>query len=263
MEHPKRAVVLWDLTGTLVENVPPGGTPRVDPGLREGLLQMGELYGVAGILTGWSVAQVDELDLTVRNCHILGQFGAEHWHNGVRPPLMLPPSGLSTAADKLHKVVKELGLDTRHIHLKAYMLAFRYAEDTDPRVVELLLAPLRKVAEAAGDLTLLHDPGMVRLVPEELDKGISLRRFLERLERIVPREPSAVMVVGDGKPDEAAMDELDRLRAEGVPTLKVGVGEKLRDKVDLFVAGPPQGALALIDAMCAGGAPESDGVVAD
>ncbi|SNR35377.1 hypothetical protein SAMN06265355_10257 [Actinomadura mexicana] len=250
MECPERAVVLWDLNGATLELAPLGGTPRLDPDVRRELPRLGERYAVNGILTGWAYDQVSEIGLAVPNCHVWGQFASEHWdwQTQTRHEMVPPSSGLSMAHDKLHEVVKDLRLDTECIYVKSHSLVFRFPVETGEKVVEQLVAPLRDVCEAAGDLTLLEDLGLVKLAPARLDKRVALRRILKEC---VPFTPSVVMNVGD-LPDRVIMEELDRMRREGTPTFKVGV-RNLRDGVDLFVPGPPRGVLPLIRAL--GGAP--------
>jgi hypothetical protein len=244
-EHPDRAILLWDLNGATLELVPLGGTPQLDPDVRRELPQLGERYAFNGILTGWAYLQVSRIGLAVPYCHVWGQLACEHWNGEVHHELVPPPSGLSMAHDRLRELVNRLRLDRKCIYVRSHSLAFRFPVDTDPKVVDQLVGELGDVAEAAGDLTLLQDRGLVKLTPAGLDKRIALRRILD--DTCVPFEPSVVMNVGDA-PDRVIMEELDRMRREGTPTFKVGV-RNLRDGVDLFVPGPPRGDLPFIRAL--------------
>ncbi|GGU07604.1 hypothetical protein GCM10010177_78560 [Actinomadura citrea] len=247
MECPERAVVLWDLNGATLELAPSGGTPQLDLDVRRELPRLGERYAVNGILTGWAYNQVSEIGLAVPGCHVWGQLACEHWdcETQTRRELVEPSSGLSTAHEKLHEVVKDLRLDTECIYAKSHSLAFLYPGNTDQTVVERLVSELGDIAEAAGDLTLLQDRGFVKLAPAGLDKKVALQRILKEC---VPFEPSVIMDVGD-MPDMVIMEELDRTRREeGIPTLKVGV-RNLQDGVDLVLPGPPRGVLPFMRAL--------------
>ncbi|MGI5418844.1 hypothetical protein [Actinomadura luteofluorescens] len=247
MECPERAVLLWDLNGTAQELSPLNGMPRLDPDVRQEIPRVGERYGVNGVLTGWPFYQVSNIGLAVPYCHVWGQLASEHWdwQTGIHRQLVPPPAGLSRVYDKVHELVEELHLNPECIYSRSHSLVLRYPADSSQEVVERLAAEIGEVTEAAGDLKLMRDRGVVKVAPAGLDKRVALRRILSEC---VPFEPSVIMNAGDA-PDRVIMAELDAVRREeGIPTFKVGV-RNLQEGVDLFLPSPPRGVLPFMRAL--------------
>ncbi|MGI5206012.1 hypothetical protein ACQEU6_31120 [Spirillospora sp. CA-108201] len=189
--------MLWDLNGATLELAPLEGMPQLDSDVRRLLPQVGGRYAVNGILTGWAYGQVSEIGLAVPNCHVWGQFACEHWdwETQTRRELVPPSSGLSTAHEKLHGVVKDLRLDTECIYAKSHSLAFRFPVDTDEKVVERL-AFKPSVVMDVGDAP-------DRVIMDELDRmrredgiptfKVGVRNLREGVDLFLPSPPRGVL----------------------------------------------------------------------
>lgn len=249
---PKKAVALFDGDGTMWPIVKYPDLPSND---RRYLPRYPRLFrrligqiAVAGMLTGRSVMQVRDFGLLVPGIHVIGQFGAEHYHGGAgeRQPehtVWVKRPALKEVDRRLRQLLNDPRMAGASLEdVKSHFRAVHYQDD----IGEWLLGQLAELADATG-LAVLPGSGVVELGPPEVNKEVSLRRFVSEL----PLEPSVVLYAGDSKPDLGAFKVLDGLRNRGVPTVKVCASDDadVVEHADLLVRGPER-TLAMMERLC-------------
>jgi len=242
--EPGRALVALDYDGTLAPVVdrPEDAVPAV--GAVEVLTALADRVGRVALVTGRPAGVVVELGgLTgVPGLVVQGQYGAQRWEAGrLTTPEPLP------GTERLRRLLPDLvAAEGAFLEDKGLSLVVHTRRAPDPAgALERLRPRLEQLAAEAG---LEPHPGrlVVELRPPGHDKAGALRALC------VPT-PSAVLFAGDDLGDLAGFDEVDRLRAEGVPALLVCSGSdegppELAARADVVVDGP-QGVVALLESL--------------
>lgn len=254
LAHPGRSLVVLDFDGTLAPIVDDPEQARAHPGAVPALTRLAPLVGSVVVLTGRPA------EVAVRNggfagvpglehLLVLGHYGAERWEAAtgeVRAP-DAPPGVAATAAELPGLLAGAGAGEGVFVEDKGRAVAVHTRRAPDPQgVLEALREPLARLAERHG---LIVEPGkyVLELRPPGVDKGAALEA--------VARETDAasVLFAGDDLGDLAAFDAVERLRAEGVPGVRVcsAAGEgppELAERADLLVDGP-SGVVDLLDAL--------------
>jgi trehalose 6-phosphate phosphatase len=222
---PPHAAILLDFDGTLSDIVARPELARPVEGAREALTALAGRYGMVAVISGRPTEDVAEL-LGVPGVRYAGHYGAET--GGGR----LPDSVRNAVAAAL-RAVPAAWMDDKGSSIAAH---YRQAPDP-PAAREALAGHLRLVAEEHG-LELLEGKMVLEVVPRDRPrKG----QAVERLAR--ERAARAVLFAGDDLADLEAFEALDRLRREGVWTVKVSVRGRevwpeLLEAADLVVESP-------------------------
>lgn len=265
-EDPKRAVIAFDFDGTLSPIVDDPEAARAHPGAASALRRLAPLMGSLAIVTGRPAALAVEYGgfEDIDGLVVLGQYGAERWESG-RLTAPEPPPGVAEARAKLPRVLEAAGApEGTWIEDKGRAVAVHTRRTAEPQVA---LERLRSIVVALAERTgLTVEPGrfVLELRPPGMDKGLALRSFLnERYgvgsgagmeagaageateDRGIATSLSAVLFAGDDLGDVAAYEQIEALRAVGVPGVKVYSSAdrrnevaELADRADLIVDGP-------------------------
>ncbi len=239
--EPGRAVIAMDFDGTLAPIVPDPRHARAHPEAASTLRRLGPLIGRLAVITGRAaLTAVKYAGLAeVVGVVVLGHYGLERWQAGVlrSPP---PAAGISTARQRLPALLAGAGVPDAVVEDKGHALAVHLRRAARPRdALQALRAPLRELADETG---LVVEAGrlVLELRPPGVDKGGALRALLA--EDAAARPPSVVVFIGDDLADLPAFDEVERLRADGVPGLLVCSGSsevpEVAERADLVVDGP-------------------------
>ncbi len=231
---PGRAVVALDYDGTLAPVVdrPQDAVPA--PGAVDALTALAPQVGVLALITGRPADVVVELGglACVPGLVVLGQYGAQRWHDGALSGAAELP-GVAGARGELPALLEVEGA---WLEDKGLSLVVHTRTAADPAGAQARLdGPITQVGRAHG-LEVHRGRLVLELRPPGFDKGAALASLCESA-------PSAVLFAGDDLGDLAAFDELDRQRSRGVPGLAVCSAsaegpQVLRERADLVVDGP-------------------------
>lgn len=253
LDDPGRALFAVDFDGTLAPIVPDPEDARAHPDVPTALSRLAARIGTLAVITGRSAETVVRLGALDRipgldGLTVLGAYGAERWDAAtgeLRVPE--PHAGVMAARAELPAVVREsVPSGQAHIEDKGGALAVHTRRAADPAgVLEALRAPL---TELAARHALTVEPGrfVLELRPPGMDKGAALQDLVRETE------PASLLYAGDDVGDLPAFETVDRLRASGLPGLRICSGStevpQLADATDLTVDGPA-GMAALLTAL--------------
>jgi trehalose 6-phosphate phosphatase len=215
-----------DFDGTLSDIVLRPELAKPVPGTAIVLSRLAGRYGLVALVSGRPADEVRRL-VPVPGIEVFGLYGIPDG-----PPS--PTVGL--ARDEVEAVARRVRgawVENKRILLAVH---YRAAEDAEEAGRELSQA-IRSVAERFG-LAVMPGKMVIELVPLDTPgKGSVI------LAERASRDLRACLYAGDDVADLHAFAALDRLRAEGVLTVKVAVRsaetpEKLASKADIVVEGP-------------------------
>ena len=171
----------------------------------------------------------------------MGHYGLQRRTSSgeIEVPEWFDAAPVQAVRDRLPAVLREVGApDGVAVEDKGESLAVHVRRANDPDdAFALLREPLAALAGAHG---LRLEPGrmVLELRPDGVDKGVAIARLAAEVAAQV------VWYAGDDLGDLAAYDALDRLRENGVATLKICSGSdevtELRERADLALAGPAE-----------------------
>lgn len=234
---PARAVVAVDYDGTLAPIVERPEDAFPEAGAIEALAALTGAVGRCAIVSGRAakdVVAVGGLD-AVRGLLVVGHYGLESWHDG---QLDSPPRepAVDAARPRVAEVVAAAAIDGVHVEDKGHSLVVHTRPAADPAgALATLAEPLALVARGCG-LEVVSGRMVLELRPPGVDKGLAVRRLADGW--------GSVCYLGDDVGDLPAYDEIERLRADGVPGFTVAsvsgddVPAELAERADLVLAGP-------------------------
>ena len=236
------ALVALDFDGTLAPISPHPDDARPLAGAQQDVRATGAALAV---VTGRSVASLLRVSSfgVIPGIVIYGTHGAERWQAGELRTPAIPP-GLDelrlTLPGMLASVAHDRDLWIEEKDLSLVIHARLTAEPE--RVLEMLRAPVEKVAAAAG-LGVRPGREVLEICLPGIDKGTAIRELLSD-------DPSAALYAGDDLGDLPAMAEVNAwAKRSGRPTLTVGVSPRGRgpvaEQADVTVPDP-QSLLALL-----------------
>jgi trehalose 6-phosphate phosphatase len=214
-----------DFDGTLSEIVARPELARPVEGAREALAAASLRYRVVVILTGRRSEEVTRL-LDVPHLRYVGLYGMED----EAPELVTAIAPLVEAAAE---AVPEAWVED-----KGASLAVHYRQAPDPPAARRTLAVALQRVATEGGLELIEGKMVLELVQRGRPmKGDAVARLAGQ------NQLDAVLFAGDDRVDIDAFTALDRLRADGVATVRVAVRgdetpEELVDAADVVVEGP-------------------------
>jgi len=212
---PSGALVAVDFDGTLAPIVDDPATSRVQPGGIEALTAIRRSGARVAVITGRAAVVAVRLGglQAVPGIVVLGQYGAERWHDGeLTTPDPLP--GLAAVRSGLSTVMA----DAEHgawVEDKRLSLVVHTRPCTDPDAALRRLAP--RIAALADANGLEADSGryVVEIRPPGIDKGRALRALVGELRA------RAVLFAGDDVGDLPAFDVVEQLRGRGTAGVTV------------------------------------------
>jgi trehalose 6-phosphate phosphatase len=246
------AIVALDFDGTIAPIVDRPDAARPHPAARSVLARLAPYVGRLAVITGRPAEfVVDEGGLAgVESLVVLGHYGLERWEGGqVSAPDAEP--GVQAARRELPQVLSASAAPAgTYVEDKGRSLAVHVRGTSDPaNALRQLAEPVSALALATG-LVVEQGRMVLELRPASTDKGEALRSLAETMAAGGP--VSAVVFVGDDLGDMAAFDEVERLRAQGVPGLLICSASTevtaLAARADLVVDGP-DGVLAWLVAL--------------
>ncbi len=233
---PADALVALDFDGTLAPIVSDPASSRLADGAAAALQALAGRVGLLAIVTGRSADVAVELGgfESVPGIAVLGQYGAEHWHDGVLEAPD-PAPGLARMRAALPGVLD--GADPEvWIEDKTLGLVVHTRRSADPdRELETIAPRVIALAEEHG-LEASVGRAVVEVRSHGVDKGDAIRRL------VAEHRPSAVLYAGDDLGDLPAYDAVEALRTEGTPGLTVCSASaempEVAARADLVVEGP-------------------------
>ncbi len=241
LREPRRALLAFDYDGTLAPIVDDPTRAIPLPEVVDKLAGLTRYVGTVAVVTGRparvavDLTSLDEFE-AAGDLMVLGHYGLERWDSVGGLQTVRPVAGLQAAREALPALLESVGLKDADVEDKGLSLAVHVRRLADPEsALEALRDPLRGLAQRCG---LTAEPGkkVIELRPEGMDKGQALRRIVE------DADARAVAFTGDDLGDLAAFEEVDRLRATGVPGLLVCSGSTeehaLATRADIVVDGP-------------------------
>lgn len=260
-----RTVVGLDFDGVLAPIVADPERSRIHPEAAEVLTGLADRVRAVAVITG-RPAQVairlGDLDrigagFAERGSElfVFGQYGNERWSSRARRiESPEPPEGLAAFERALPGLLAGADAADAFVEQKGLSVAVHTRRLADPEGARArLLSPMRELAEAQG---LAVEPGrnVVEVRAPGMDKGGAVRVLVEELDA------GGFLFAGDDLGDLAAYDAVERLRAEGMPTLLVCVlseeEQALAARADVVVDGP-DGVLDLLRRLATDALPTS------
>lgn len=249
-----RAVVGLDFDGTLSPIVDDPERAHIHPDASDVLVDLADVVAAVAVVTGRPARQA--LDLggleDVGNAigdhgkelFVFGQYGNERWsstqHRIVSPR---PPHGLATFLRDLPRALRRADAADAWVEDKglAHAVHTRRLPDAEA-AYDRLLPVLRELAAANG---LVLEPGrqVIEVRAPGMDKGKSVHRIAEEVGA------GAFLFAGDDLGDVEAFEAVQKLAADGMPTLLVCSASDeesaLLPMSDVVVHGP-EGVLDLL-----------------
>jgi len=237
------ALVALDFDGTLAPISPHPDDARPLAGAQQILRGVRATGATLAVVTGRSVASLLRVSSfgVIPGIVIYGTHGAERWQAGELRTAAIPP-GLDelrlTLPGLLASVARGLWIEEKDLSLVIHARLVAEPE----RVLEMLRAPVEKVAAAAG-LGVRPGREVLEICLPGIDKGTAIRELLSD-------DPSAALYAGDDLGDLPAMAEVNAwAKRSGRPTLTVGVSPRERgpvaEQADVTVPDP-QSLLSLL-----------------
>jgi trehalose 6-phosphate phosphatase len=251
--------LVFDIDGTLSPIVPTPDEARLYPGVGALLEQLKARAHVA-IMTGRAVADGARI-VNIEGLTYIGTHGLE-WCDGLpttHAVQIIPEAkAYADAGKRLLDLVEQHSAEFPGIIVQRKCVGgsihYRLANDpeqTRTRILELLQAPAQRLHMKIGEGKRVIEV----LSPLHVDKGQALRRYVERFKL------SGVVFAGDDRTDLYAMQEVEKLRQEGLAAVSIavrhpdtlpdllehadeivdgveGMAEKLQELVDRLIATP-------------------------
>jgi trehalose 6-phosphate phosphatase len=232
------ALVALDFDGTLAPISPHPDDARPLAGALQILRDVRATGATLAVVTGRTVASLLRVSGfgVVPGIVIYGTHGAERWQGGeLRTPAI--PAGLQELRLSLPGLLTSIAHD-RHLWIedKGLSLVIHARLTAEPeRVLELLRAPVDKVAAAAG-LGVRPGKEVLEICIPGIDKGTAIRELIND-------DTAAAFYAGDDLGDLPAMTEVNAwAQRSGRPKLTVGVSPRGRgliaEQADVTVPDP-------------------------
>jgi len=239
---PGRALVAFDYDGTLAPIVDDPALAVPHPDVLRSLGRLAEHVRLVAVVTGRPARVAAEIGglgtvAGLERLVVMGHYGNERWDaaTGSLQTIDAPP-GLDRARQELPVLLDSLGLAEAHVEDKGLSVVVHVRRMPDPpQAFARMEQPLRALAEGHH---LVAEQGRLamELRTGGADKGSALGALVEEYAA------RSVVFTGDDLGDLAAFDEVDRLRAQGLPGLLVCSGSAevrvVAERADLVVDGP-------------------------
>ena len=239
LSAPDESGIFLDFDGTLSEIVFVPSDARPLPGVPATLARLADRFKVVAVVSGRSARQL--LEWLGPDIEIWGTHGAERAVGG---RIELSESA-APYRDLMRGVFEEaqqrmaaLDLEGTVIEDKTVMVGLHFRAARDRERAQKALDEL--AAELAEKYGLRRAGGRLAF---ELRPPVELSKADVVLQRSVEASLTAVAFAGDDRVDLPAFDALDRLRDDGVATLRIGVRSdesppELLKRADVIVDGP-------------------------
>jgi trehalose 6-phosphate phosphatase len=251
LSAPEQSGIFTDFDGTLSEIVFVPSQARPMSGVPEVLTRLANRFKLVAVVSGRSARQL--LEWLGPDVEIWGTHGAERAVGG-RVELSeeaAPYEALMKRVfDEAQRRMGELAIEGTMIEDKTVMIGLHFRAARDRERAQSALDDL--AADLANTYGLTRAGGRLAY---ELRPPIELSKSQVVLGRSREASLTAVAFAGDDRVDLPAFDALDRLQADGIATLRIGVRSdeappELLGRADLIVEGPG-GMLALLEQLAA------------
>ncbi|MDQ3752747.1 MAG: trehalose-phosphatase [Actinomycetota bacterium] len=238
-ESPEEAGLFLDFDGTLSEIVDDPSEARPLAGIADEMVRLARHLGVVAVVSGRAAREL--LEWFGSDVELWGLYGAERSIDGaitVSDELASNEPLIGTVLQHAKRRAEGLGIEGLLVEDKGYMVGLHWRKAADRNRAAEAMSSLAD--ELAAEYGLVQAPGKCALElrpPGEWSKG----------DVVTARSGSAGLrgaaFVGDDRGDLPAFDALDRLEAEGLTTIKVGVRSlesppELLRRADVIVDGP-------------------------
>lgn len=239
---PGHALLAFDYDGTLAPIVEDPAEAVPHPDVLASLGRLAGYVGLVAIVTGRPARVAAEIGGFVMasgldRLVVVGHYGNERWDaaTGSLQTVDAPP-GLDRVRQELPELLDSLGLGAAHVEDKGLSVVVHVRRMAHPaQAFARMEDPLRALAES-HQLVAEQGRFAMELRTGGTDKGRALRALVEEYGA------TSVVFTGDDLGDLAAFDEVDRLRAQGLPGLLVCSGSAevrvVAERADLVVDGP-------------------------
>ena len=208
LENPDQVALFLDLDGTILDIAQAPTEVTTPPGLVQALRRLQDkLDGAVAILTGRRIEDMDRLLAPLR-LPAAGVHGGEFRldpEGAVEIGRVEVPARLVEAVKDFAASIPGLLFEHKGISIAVHYRAV-------PQMQPVLEAGLRRLLDHHAGLELSHGRRVFELVPEGTTKGTALARLM-RSPRFRERMP---VVIGDDKPDEAALAAAAKLGGLGL-----------------------------------------------
>ncbi len=224
------SVIVLDFDGTLSPIVDDPATAAPVDGVSDLLIELSHRYGGVVIVSGRPLDFL--LTVLPSDVGIVGLYGLEGLEHGRR--WEHPNGGVwREVIEDVVAAAQGCGPAGMRVESKGLSVTFHYRGH--PELAQTVLDYATAKAERAG-LDVRPARMSVELHPPiDIDKGAVVERIAE--------DAKVILYVGDDAGDLSAFDALDRLRRDGVQTIKVAVASDevpptLLEQADVVVDGP-------------------------
>jgi trehalose 6-phosphate phosphatase len=240
-------VVGLDFDGVLSPIVDDPAEAHIHPGAADVLADLATVVRAIAVITGRPARQAlalgdldaigAEIGAQGSELFVFGQYGNERWSSTQRRVISpRPPQGLSTFQRELPALLRRADAADAHVEEKGLAVAVHTRRLDDPAGArDRLLPAMRELAESHG---LVVEPG--RNVVEVRSPGMTKGHAVQALVR--EQDAGGFLFAGDDLGDLEAFAAVEKLRADGLPTLLVcSLSEEesaLRERADVVVDGP-------------------------
>ena len=245
---PERTGLFLDFDGSLSEIAATPDEARAVDGVAAVLEGLADRFAVVAIVSGRRAADVAARAGVHPPVRVFGLYGLEDERGPTGEDAEALIAGAARALPEVERAASYV--PEALVEPKGLQAAVHYRAAPDPEAARrVLLERLAGVAETHG-LQLVEGKRVIEVTaPGVPTKGGVVR------EVVASAGLAAVLYAGDDLADLEAFASLDRLRAEGVTTVKVAVRSpetppRLLDDADLVVDGPA-GLLALLGELMA------------
>lgn len=250
----RKAAVGLDFDGTLAPIVDDPERAHIHPDAAEVLDELAAVVAAVAVITGRPARQaldlggLEEVGNTIgehgKELYLFGQYGNERWSSSRRRIVSpRPPQGLATFLRDLPRTLRNADAADAWVEDKGLAHAVHTRRMADPEAAfERLLPALRALAERNG---LALEPGrnVIEVRAPGMDKGKAVATLVEEVGA------GAFVFAGDDLGDVEAFEAVQKLAADGMPTLLVCSASdevsKLLELADVVVRGP-EGVLDLL-----------------
>ena len=236
---PEKTGLFLDFDGTLSEIVDQPSAARPLAEIPPEMVRLSGRLGVVAVVSGRTAQEL--LEWFGPDVELWGLYGAECSIDGVisvSDGVAFYGPLITQVFHQAQRRVAGLGIDGLLVENKGYMVGLHWRKAADRTRAAEAISSL--AAELAAEYDLVQAPGKCALElrpPVEWSKGdvVSARAASAGLQ--------GAAFVGDDRGDLPAFDALDRLEAQGLATIRVGVRSpeappELLRRADVIVDGP-------------------------
>lgn len=238
-ETPEKSGLFLDFDGTLSEIVDDPAAARPVAGIAAEMARLSRRLGLVAVVSGRTAREL--LEWFGPEVEVWGLYGAERSIDGtvrVADHLASYEPLIKAVVQEAERRAEDLGIPGLLVEDKGFMVGLHWRQAADRAAAGGAMTSLAERLAAEHDLVQAPGKCAVELRPPlEWSKGDVVS------DRTASSGLAGAAFVGDDRGDLPAFDALDRLEAEGLSTLRVGVRSpesppELLERADVIVDGP-------------------------